>query len=93
MEEILREALRRYGIHNQTLMLCEECGELIQAANKALRKIGEEGSLENLKEEIADVFVMIEQVRLYWGIQWTDINDIYCAKVKRLKERMDGRTV
>lgn len=87
INDTLRDALKKYGIEHQTLMLCEECGELIQAANKTLR-YGIETTKDQLVEEIADVMVMMEQIRMYWGIEWSDLNTKYCDKVDRLNKRM-----
>lgn len=89
VNDTLRSALKKYGIEHQTLMLCEECGELIQAANKALR-YGIDSTRAQLTEEMADVLVMIEQIRMYYGISWVAVNDMYCNKVDRLNERMKG---
>lgn len=86
--DTLKKALDRYGIEHQTLMLCEECGELIQAANKTLRH-GIENTRAQLTEEMSDVMVMIEQLRMYYGIPWLDLNRTYCEKVERLRRRME----
>ena len=57
-----------YGAPSQLRQLCEECGELIQAACKLQRKRDSERpaaqELVNLMEEIADVSIMIEEARL-----------------------------
>lgn len=88
ISDTLRNALKKYGIEHQTLMLCEECGELIQAANKTLR-YGIDSTRAQLTEEMADVLVMVEQIRMYYGIDWMELNRMYCEKVERLEKRME----
>lgn len=89
--DTLRKALDKFGIEHQTLMLCEECGELIQVSNKALR-YGIENERDGLIEEMADVLVMIEQLRLFYDINWLEINDIFMQKVDRLERRLKDDT-
>lgn len=58
----------RYGLDHQLLQLTEECGELIQAISKLRRAKEEYGKAEiyqaevELKKEIADIQVLIDQV-------------------------------
>ena len=49
-----------YGKKHQTIKAIEELAELIQALAK--------GDIENIKEEIADVRVMLEQIEYLYGI-------------------------
>ena len=62
-----RTIFEHYGIDNQLRILQEECAELIQAASKYLRA-QEAGkpiaqSKAALLEEVADVMIMVEQVK------------------------------
>lgn len=88
ISETLRKAVEKYGIQNQTMVLCEECGELIQASSKAVR-YGDVKSINNLIEEMADVWVMVDQLCYFYGIEWKDVVDVYMEKVERLKKRME----
>lgn len=55
--------LEHYGIESQKRMLIEECAELIQAVTK-LERYGENAKTkQNLFAEVADVEVMIEQIK------------------------------
>lgn len=61
------EIFQHYGTENQLRILQEECAELIQAASKYLRA-QEAGkpiaqSKAALLEEVADVMIMVEQVK------------------------------
>lgn len=82
MSEILKAAIAVYGEEAQENMAIEECAELIQAINKKHR-----GQGHNIPEEIADVEIMLEQLKI--------IND--CAaetalireqKLERLSNRL-----
>jgi NTP pyrophosphatase (non-canonical NTP hydrolase) len=52
----------------------EECGELIQACSKALRKQDLFGQ-QNLKDEIGDVYAMINLLVEHDVVSWTDLED------------------
>lgn len=43
---------------------------------------------EHIKEEIADVMVMLKQIQLYYNISSKDINEIMKRKVARQMERI-----
>ena len=55
--------ISRYGTAHQTMIAIEEMGELIQALVKYRRNPCEE-TRKNIIEEIADVQIMIEQLKL-----------------------------
>ncbi len=83
---VLNEAWQKYGKAPQMDMLVEECAELIQAVNKERRKPGFV-SENHLAEEIADVEIMLHQVKSGLGLNeqveaWKE------GKVKRLAERI-----
>lgn len=63
-KNIEQEALDRYGIEAQEMMLFEECGELINALAKLHRK---RANHLDLITELADVSIMIDQMALYYG--------------------------
>lgn len=58
-QEIFKTAIEVYGVFNQENMAIEECAELIQAINKKHR-----GLQHNIPEEIADVEIMLEQLKI-----------------------------
>ena len=66
----------------------EECGELIQACSKALRKgelYAHSDSETELKQEIADVYAMIELLQDWDVISWTEIEEGMERKRNKLK--------
>ena len=72
-----------YGKAHQTTKAIEQLAELIQALAT--------GDLDNIKEEIADVRVMLEQIEYLYGISEDAITLRMCAKLWRQFERMYGK--
>jgi NTP pyrophosphatase (non-canonical NTP hydrolase) len=97
MTKEIKEIARHYGLASQSDKLIEECAELIQAVNKyktALSKKDfsvEKGliALENLIEEIADVEIMIEQIKYLVDITEDDILAQKIYKINRTKEKIE----
>lgn len=58
-KDIFETAIKVYGVTDQENMAIEECAELIQAINKKHR-----GKEHNIPEEIADVEIMLEQLKI-----------------------------
>lgn len=79
--------LEHYGVQNQMVKCMEECGELIQAL---ARNLSGEHNEENVAEELADVEIMIAQMRLiFGGSVGYDVDRIKAQKLARLKMRME----
>lgn len=66
--------LSKYGCEAQMMMVIEECSELQKAVCKVLRFSGDYESDANLREELIDVIVMCEQMRLMLRIDMDEIN-------------------
>ena len=81
---ICNTALEYYGVHHQIVKCMEECGELIQALAKKM--CGEE-NIENVVEELADVEIMLMQMRAVFGRQVA--HRMMAQKLARLKMRME----
>ena len=83
---VYNTALLIYGKSNQLVVALEELSEVQKEICKAMRG---DTDLEHLAEEIADATIMLEQVRLLYGV-----NDLVCKKmdekIKRLVDRMMG---
>lgn len=96
----LKKIADHYGYEEQSLQLIEECGELIQAICKYRRAVLGKGqpvaegvkeiALESIIEEIADVEVMLEQVKYLLQIPEDEIEAVKIFKENRNKERMSG---
>lgn len=83
-DAICYTALEHYGVHHQIVKCMEECGELIQALAKNM--CGEHYA-ENVVEELADVEIMLRQMRTVFGQQ--DTARVRVQKLARLKMRME----
>ena len=76
---IHQQVLNKFGERNQKDMLIEEMAELMQALQKERR-----GLEYNISEEIADVQIVLDQIKLLYPdwISWEQV------KLKRLRERI-----
>ena len=83
-KRIYEHAIDRYGIKPQLLMVVEEMSELTKEICKSFRG---KDNIEQLADEAADVTIMLEQLRLIFGL-----NDLVCehmdSKIERLAERL-----
>lgn len=86
-DEVFQLAIRRYGKHAQIGQFHEEVGELMVAINKYNRHPSIL-RLSNIAEEIADVEIMLEQLKLIFCIEQSNVTEIKKAKIQRLKERI-----
>ena len=83
-KRVYGKALCAYGMETQLTVAIEEMSELTKEICKLFR--GQQNT-EAIAEEVADVTIMMEQIRYILGI-----NDEVCAmmdiKIERLQERM-----
>ena len=85
-QEIYRKAVKVCGRDAQMGMLQEECAEVIQAVNKLRR--GALGAADNLCEEIADVEIMLAQMRCV--LPENRIEFFKKLKLERLEKMLEG---
>ena len=76
---ICNKAINSYGNASQKIKAIEEMGELIQAISKSLLD-----NKNNVEEEIADVEIMLTQLKIMYSLN--DIENWRNYKLKRLKE-------
>lgn len=88
IEDLLQEALDTWGEDAQIMMALEECGELITALTQYWRG---RKTKEEVAEEIADVSIMMRQMRLVFGYE--TVNEIEAGKLVRLKKRIEESKV
>lgn len=87
--EIYKRAIDKWGEKSQIEMLQEEATELALAARKMIRNNNDE-SLEALSSEIADVYIMIEQMKQIFGNEFElMILKQRNLKIKRLEDRLN----
>lgn len=77
---ILKATIHKYGAENQENMCIEECADLIHAINKKHR-----GKPHNIAEEIADVEIVLEQVKLI-NECFGEVDEIKKQKLSRLSD-------
>lgn len=80
-----RAILKRYGITEQVAKLKEEAYELIEASDGYINGTD---SKAHFLEEIADVEVMLDQMKLHFNAQ-DKVDEIKRFKVKRQLGRME----
>ena len=65
--ELYQAALDRWGVDAQLDQAVEECSELIKAICKYKRDPYSENAIAGIREEAADVSIMLEQLALITG--------------------------
>ncbi|KKL55241.1 hypothetical protein LCGC14_2257380 [marine sediment metagenome] len=81
--EIYHTALKKWGIKFQVIMLGEEQAELFKAISKQVRKPTTTRAIE-IAEELADVEVMIGQMKIAFGIPDEQVRVWKKAKLTKL---------
>ena len=100
IKQKLRKIIEYYGVISQLKYFQSEIFELNEAIIKqenknslisAIERIttGKNEGIRNIAEEIADVLVMLEQFKLYYGISNNEIADIVKYKVDRQIKRIE----
>lgn len=84
-KEIYKKALKKWG-EMQIIMVFEEMAELQKELSKNLRG---KDNIDSITEEIADVEIMLEQMKLLFEIE-DDVKMWKYRKLKRLEERLRG---
>ena len=88
--DILEKAIRHYGVENQMAQSIEELAELIVAINKCLRYKDDIEARNNLVEEVADVLIMIDQLKIIMNIKDYEIECYRRYKLERLERRIEN---
>jgi NTP pyrophosphatase (non-canonical NTP hydrolase) len=96
--EMNKEHAEHYGYDSQSNQLVEECAELIQAVctyRRAVLGLGQPVTedkkavaMDNFTEEIADVEIMLEQIKYLLQIPEEELEALKLFKVNRTRERM-----
>lgn len=84
-KKVIIKSIQHYGQDNQSTVCMEECAELIQAISKAKR-----GKIDknNMAEEIADVLICVEMLKLMYSLSDSNIDEWILKKQQRESERM-----
>ena len=82
-DQIYRKAIEKYGALMQTVVAIEEMAELQKELSKALRnKVIDKA---HIAEEIADVEIMLAQMKIIYFISEAEVNAHKEYKLRRLE--------
>lgn len=84
---VMIDALEYYGNNPQVDVAIEEMSELIKELLKNRR--GKENR-SMIADEMADVYIMLEQLKFIFGINETELRVNAEFKIQRLKNRIGG---
>ena len=85
-KDLLISAIGKWGKSIQLIMVIEEMAELTKAISKNFRG---EDNRDKILEETADVFIMLEQIKIIFNIKQEELNDVIDSKMKRLEKRLN----
>ena len=87
-KQVYEQLIEKFGAENQILKCVEELNELGQVLCK-LKSKSENKALviKNIIEEIADVEIMLEQIKLILGIEESDVKRMKSYKLHRTVRR------
>ena len=85
-KKVYQAALNKWGVDLQTMMAVEEMSELTKEICKIKRG---KMDMDALADEIADVTIMLEQLREIYGLN-DAVFDHMDAKILRLQSRVGG---
>jgi len=85
IDPILKRAADTYGVNSQSVIYMEEAAELTKELSKKMRGFQNE---DKIAEEIADVEIMLEQLKYLFGIE-NDVELNRQYKIYRLERRLN----
>lgn len=92
--QVLQRARETYGAHKQIGVAAEECTELAKELIKAFRYDSFDDVVKNTKEnvidEVADVFIVLDHVLKLFNITPEDLQPHITKKLKRLEYWLDN---
>ena len=85
MRDTLKKAIDTFGVDMQLNVAVEEFAELTKEICK--HKRGSD-NVSNIIEEMADCYIMLEQIKMILGLGNSVIEDAMIIKIQRLKNRL-----
>ena len=76
--KILEGAIAKFGTQAQIAKAVEDLNEL---AAELARHLNGQAKVENIREEMADAFIMLNQMEMIFG----DVSDVEIRKLERLE--------
>lgn len=90
MSDFYNKIIAKFGKDNQILKCVEELNELSQALCKISSADTGDITFENVVEEIADVEIMLNQIKIILDIPESDIETMKNYKIMRTAKRYLG---
>lgn len=98
-DAVKMRSIARYGNEMQTTVCMEECAELIQAISRLKRYNPEDPTnnegrselIENLYEEMADVYICFDLLVEIYGLKPSDLRRMIDHKVWRIKRKLEAQ--
>ena len=84
-KSVIENALEKWGSMSELVVTIEELSELQKEVTKQIRN---QGKMENLVEEMADVYIVMEYLKLIFAINDEDIKTEIAFKIDRLMSRL-----
>lgn len=85
--DLYERVIAHYGKQNQMHIAIEEMSELTKELCKNERG---EDNREKIIEELADVYITLEQLEIIFNINLAELRKMQETKLRRLNERMQG---
>ena len=84
---VFNRVIAKFGVEHQVSLIMEECSELILAISHYRR-----GRVKSdaIMEEVVDMTIMLEQVRLIYDPDDIEFGKIYKRKINRLEKLIEG---
>ena len=86
----MRTALDKWGLDAQCDQCVEECAELIVALHKYVKRLPKPDAIDEVTDEIADVEMMLAQMRLALGIDDQVLRERIERKFEKLRLYLTG---
>lgn len=85
-DEKLKKITEYFGIETELTKLSEEVGELL---NECYREHFISNSKNQVEDEMADVFVILLQISIYFNLDMDNVFKIFNEKLERTVKRID----
>jgi len=86
----MQTALEKWGLDAQCDQMVEECAELIVVLQKYVKRSLKTATIEEVIDEIADVEMMLAQMRIALGIDDQTLREQIERKFEVMQEYMDS---
>jgi len=92
---LYKKAIKKWGQYAQMDIMAEECAELIKAVMKLRGYPNRQIVVDDLLEEMADVEIMLEQLKIIFNYKYSNdavdmFKDTKRRKLERLEKQLNG---